>query len=255
LTERTEVGLSYQFSDVWFSNVPVRNILDARVIDYQTHSVGAEWLTRVTERDRLALIFEGQRYEADDDRQFDNYDLEAGVVHEFSETATGLLTVGARHTTFEPGITGGEEDSNTGFGVILSGTKRTGLTIFAGTLGRSAEPSASGDLVETDQLFLNVSRQLSERMRLILRSIVFETEVIDDMRSGSNGRFVAIQPRLRYELSPGWALETGYKYRRQKRFAEPDSADSNAVFLSLVYERPTVVEPVVSESYDDLGKL
>jgi hypothetical protein len=106
--------------------------------------------------------------------------------------------------------------------------------------------------VETDQLVFNVSRLLSERTSVRLRSQLFETEALQETASNANRRFVAISPILRYELSPSWALETAYQYRRQKRFADTDSGDSNAVLLSLIYERPTIVEPRAPGS-GDLG--
>lgn len=249
LTERTEVGLSYQFTDVSLSDVDLSadETGSGGVSDYQTHGVGAELLTRVTEIDRLALVFEGRRYDTDeDDRQLNNYDLQAGVVHEFSETTTGLFTVGARYTEFD--FLGEEFDgSDTGFAATLSGTKRTGLTTFNGTIERTATPSVSGNLVETDQIIFNLSRLLSERASFLLRSRIFETEAIGQGQvataSLANRRFISIEPRLRYELSPSWALETAYEYRREKEFDETGSADSNAVFLSLIYERPVEVDP------------
>lgn len=250
LTERTEVGLSYDFSDVSLSNISEDAPGDpdddvSGLNEYHTHTVGAELLTRVTELDRLALIFEGRRYESDNDRRFDNYDLQAGVVHQFSETTTGLFTAGARYTEFdfEDDPAGGETGSDTGFSATLSGTKRAGLTTFTGTLERTTTPSVSGNLVETDQIIFNLSRVLSERASFILRSRIFETEAINELDSASNRRFISIEPRLRYELSPSWALETAYEYRREKEFDEADSADSNAVFLTLIYERPVEVEP------------
>jgi hypothetical protein len=241
LTERIEVGLSYQFSDVSFSDTAGLGAdIPSRILDFHTHQVGAEWLTRVTERDRLAVVLNAQRYEAVDDQRFDNYALQAGVIHDFSETATGLLTVGGRYTDFEgPRVNG----SDTGFVATLRGTKRTGLTTFTGTLERTVSPSASGNQVENDQLIFNVSRRLTERTQVLLRSQLFETESLQETASNANRRFVAVRPAIRYELSPSWALETAYEYRRQKRFAEAESGDSNAVFLSLIYVRPTVVEP------------
>ncbi|MGH8502286.1 MAG: hypothetical protein ACREVE_07385 [Gammaproteobacteria bacterium] len=257
LTERTEVGLSYLFTDSSYHDVPVTPAGDDDIVDFQNHLVGGELLTRVTERDRLALIFEGRRYEADDDAKFNNYDLQTGVVHDFSETFQGRFTIGARYTEFDvpaefdvDPVTGvptlvraAQEGDDTGFVATIGGVKRTGLTTFAGTLERTASPSASGEIVQNDQLALNVSRQLSERTEIIIRSTIYETESLRDIRSNANRRFIAVEPRLRYELSPSWALEAAYEYRRIKEFDEPESADSNAVMLSLNYELPVVVEP------------
>ncbi|MGI8739276.1 MAG: hypothetical protein ACR2KU_06430 [Gammaproteobacteria bacterium] len=249
LTERTEVGLSYLFSDSSYSNVPPITQGDSNISDSHNHLVGGQLLTRVTERDRLALIFRAQRYEADDDATFNNYDLQTGVVRDFTETFQGRLTIGARYTEFdvpaETGIGGqpAQVGDDTGFVVTIGGIKRTGLTTFAGTLVRTATPSASGEIVQNDQLAFNVSRQLSERAEIIIRSTIYETESLTDLTSNSNRRFIAVEPRLRYALSPSWAVEAAYEYRRIKEFDTPDSADSNAVMLSLNYELPVVVEP------------
>src|SRR5680860_135544 len=249
LTERTEVGLSYLFSDSSYDNVPTTPGTDSNITDSLNHLLGGQLLTRVTERDRLALIFEGQRYEADDNATFNNYDLQTGVLHDFSETFQGRFTIGARYTEFdvpaEVGIGGqpAQVGNDTGFVATIGGVKRTGLTTFAGTLQRTATPSASGEIVQNDQLALNVSRQLSERSEIIIRSTIYETESLSDLTSNSNRRFIAVEPRLRYALSPSWAVEAAYEYRRIKEFDTPDSADSNAVMLSLNYELPVLVEP------------
>lgn len=252
LTERAEVGLSYEFTDTTLGDTEGLVVAQPEagvdtgfsLTEYQTHQVNAELLTRVTEVDRLVLPFEYLRYDAKDlDRQYNNYDLRAGVAHEFSETTSALFTAGARYTEFDGADFGQEAGtSDTGFTALLSGTKIAGLTTFTGALERTTAPSVSGNLVETDQLALNVSRILSERFSFLLRSRFFETEAINELASGANRRFIAIQPRLHYDLSPAWALETAYEYRREKEFAETESADSNAVFLSLVWERPVEVE-------------
>jgi len=256
LTERTEVGLSYLFSDSSYDDVPTTPGTtpgtDSNITDFQNHLLGGQLLTRVTERDRLALIFEGRRYEADDNATFNNYDLQTGVVHDFSETFQGRFTIGARYTEFdvpaEPVIVGqpsqpAQVGDDIGFVATIGGIKRTGLTTFAGTLERTVSPSASGEIVQNDQLAFNVSRQLSERAEIIIRSTIYETESLRDLSSNANRRFIAVEPRLRYELSPSWAVEAAYEYRRIKEFDDPDSADSNAVMLSLNYELPVVVEP------------
>lgn len=249
LTERVEVELGYEFGDVSYSDVPAG--IGTNIVDFQDHLLGAQLLTQVTERDRLVLVLEGRRIDYDNDRLVHDYDVQTGVEHDFSETAVGRLTVGGRYTEFEGG--GRPEGDDTGFVFTLEGVKRTGLTTFSGALERDVNPSASGNAVETDELTFNVARQLSERSQVILRSRIFETEALEQTNSGANRRYIAISPTLQYELSPSWALEAGYEYQRQKRFFLTDSADSNSVFLSLVWERPTIVEPGLPESSGDLG--
>jgi hypothetical protein len=243
LTERMQAGVAYDYSNVSLTNVPANlGALQGirRLQDYQMHTIGAYSLTEVTQRDQFALVFKGRRYEADNDQRFNSYDLQGGIVHQFTETTRGILTLGGRYTTFSGPISNG---NNTGFTATLGATKRTGLTIFAASLARVERPSISGNLVETDQFTLNVNRQLSERSRIILRSILFETEAIDDLASFSNRRYLRVGPVFRYALSPSWALEASYEYRREKRFFEAASADDNMVTLSLIYQRPTAVRP------------
>jgi hypothetical protein len=262
LTERTQIGLSYEFSDVSLSDVPAFNPNDVgtQLTDYYTHRVGTYLLTQVTERDQLPLIFAGRRYIADNEARSNSYQLEAGVVHKFSETTSGTFTLGGIYSTFDRPATVSSpgNGSNSDIAFTLAGTKRTELTNFSGVVQRTTTPSVSGNLVLTTQAIFNVSRLLTERTRFIFRSRIFDTEAVDELDSSSNRRYLSLQPTLRYELSPSWGLETSYQYIHQKRFSDVDSADDNAISISLVYQRPTIVEPeppVQDIGVGSLGRL
>jgi hypothetical protein len=233
LTELMSVNLGYQFQDTSYEEL--EGIVDPanRVTDFRYHTVTAGLSRQVTERDDLVLLTGGSFYRADNDREFDTYELQVGVDHAFSETASGVFTVGARQTSFD--IPGVEEDDDTGIVARIAGSKLAGLTRFSGILERTVSPSASGDQVQTDRLVFNITRKLTERLGFTLRSKLYENESLRDLASPSNRRYLTFEPSLSYLLTESFALEGAYEYGRQKRFGEAESGDSNAVFLSLIY--------------------
>lgn len=228
LSELSKLQLTYRYNNVSFEE----DSEGVSVFDFSDHTVTADFRTSLTEKDRLVVRPRALLYESDSGNEYETYELQTGVSREFSETTAGQFTLGARHTSFN---TTNMEGNNTGFVAQIRGTKRTGLTTFSGLVERTVSPSGSGDQVRTDQIVLNLSRLLSERLRFTLRSRIYENEAIQDTASRSNRRYLAVEPRLSYTLSSDWTLEGAYRYRRQKRFFETGSSDSNAIIITLIY--------------------
>lgn len=234
LTELTGLQLTYRHENTFHDDPGDPNDPTAQEIaDYIRHTLQGRVETSITEKDKLLGLLMASRYDSDDaGRIFDNYEVQVGVSHDFDETANLTFTLGGRRTDLEENS---ESQQDNGFVFRLTGKKLTGLTKFNGILERKVSPSGSGDLVRTDAFTFNITRNLSELLLFTLRSRIFENESLRTEKSKGNRRSLSIEPTLTWTLAENWALETSYRYRREKRVETPDSADSNSVFIILNY--------------------
>ena len=227
LTEVTDLRLDYGYLNVLFTEEGRANLND-----YFTHTLRGRVSTRLTEQSRLIGLLLASRYESEAERVFDTYEAQAGVSHDFDETTNLTFTLGGRRTDLESPK---EDLQDNGFVFKLSGRKLTGRTRFSGILQRNVTPSATGNLVQTDSLTFAMTHELSPLLLFTLRTRLFENESLRADRAGTNRRSLRIEPFLTWTLAESWDLVTAYRYRREKRFDQPKSADSNTVFITLTY--------------------
>ncbi len=247
LTERWQMGLGYQFLSTFFDNPD--DLPDSRKsADFSRHGIAGRLSAPFTEKDKLvsflaASRFQSEkRFEGDQERTTDNYQLQVGLRHEFDETMSFTLTAGGRYTVFD--VSGGNagqdsETSDTGYVARLNAFKKTGLTTFDVNLEHNLSPSGVGDQVLNDELNFEIVRKLTEFVSVSLFTRVFQNESIGSQKSSSNRRSLLVQPSLSWTLAEAWSLVASYEYQRQKDFGEPDSAEGNSAFLTLIYKPPT----------------
>jgi hypothetical protein len=209
--------------------------------DYRQGGLRLDYSRKLTEKDNLIALAQASRFDSDSGQTTDNYEIQAGYQYAFSETTKAGFTAGGRYTVFDnPGP--GEDGTNTGWVARLQASKITGQARFDVRLERNLSPSGVGNLVETDEVNANMSYQLAERWSFALRTRLFQNENIENPQSGSNRRYFQILPALTYRITPDWRVEAAYRYVRQKRFNEPESADSNTIFLNFRWTKLTPID-------------
>lgn len=229
---RSEVNAGYGFDRVTFGDTR-----DTSLSDYENQSLFGSYFYRITERDQITTTLGMSQYRTDSiNRDYDGYNALVGLKHSYSETASGHFQIGWQETSYSDSF-GSRETSNYLF--RISGEKRTGLMKFSLRLSRSTFASGAGDVVNSDVLLFNMSRELSEKMRFSLRMKAFQNESIREDSPAANRRYMSIAPTLVWKITPYWSADASYRYRRQKRDTDARSAESNAVYLSLRYSYPT----------------
>jgi lipopolysaccharide assembly outer membrane protein LptD (OstA) len=247
LTERWQMGLGYQFLRTFYDNP--NSIPDNRKLaDFDRHTINGRVSVPITEKNKLVSILSvsrfnsEKRFEGDQERTTDNYQLQAGLRHDFDETMSFTLTAGGRYTVFDvSGVNGVQKDrtSDTGYVARLNAFKKTGLTTFDVNLEHNLSPSGVGDQVLNDELNFKIVRKLTEFISVSLFTRIFQNESIGSKKSASNRRSLRVDPSLSWTLAEAWSLVATYRYQRQKDFGEPDPAEGNSAFLTLVYQPPS----------------
>ncbi len=229
---RTEVAAGYGFDSVVFEDTR-----DTTLFDYQNQSLFGRHFYRITERDRITTTLRMKQFRAAAaKRDYDSSSLLVGLEHSYSETAKGHFQVGWQHTRYESRF---EDGTNEGLLAQIYAEKRTGLTKFSGRLGRSTFASGAGDVVISDELVFNMVRGLSETVRFSLRIKAFQNESMRRDNPDANRRYLSLTPALSWRVTQWWSVDAFYRYRRQNRDTDRLSAESNAVYLSMRYARPT----------------
>ena len=228
LSELSNVTLRYRQTDVDFTG-PVGTELR----NYAHHDLSASYTRRLNVQNTLNVVVGTFAYRPESaGRESDTDRILVGWTRAFSETARGRIQVGPTRTTER--TTAGELEAS-GFAVELGGTEISELTTLSAVASRAVRASGGGQSVESDQIRLNLRRNLSALSDLGVRVRAFRNEVLEGTNPGLNRTYIEVAPEYRWQVAQGWRVTTSYAYRRQKSDAETESADSNAVFVGLEY--------------------
>ena len=227
LTERSAVRVAYRLGDVSFSNESGTGL-----VDYKEHLVSTTYTRQLNPQLDLNLTGNYGRYEPDAGTDSKTVQLLVGLTRAFSETLRGSFAVGASRTTENtPGT-----DQSTGGGVASASLQqRSELSTLEGIISSDVAPTGGGRSVRSDQVRVNWKRRLTERVDFILDSVVFRNQVLEGSDPDLDRRYFEISPQISWHWLENWAVSGSYRYRKQKFDAQPDSADSNAVFLAVTY--------------------
>ena len=229
LTERFSLDLGYDFIGVEYGSDKDKADLE----DYRYQSGAGGLFYRLTETTTLSATLQAFGYSAQDsDTDYTGGSLSAGVEHRFSKTLWGDLTFGAYNTDFD---VDSESSSKNGglFGASL--VKRDERTRVRALVSRDLRPSGSGQMRQADQILLAVKREITPRVDFSFRTRFLKTENIG-IGSSNEREYVLIEPGVIWHLSERFDLAATYRYRSKDDRAIGDTAESNRVFLSLVYD-------------------
>jgi hypothetical protein len=233
-TQRLSGNLEYSGTSLNYDKKEGVNLQDT-----WTHDLLAGMSYQFSNRDRYGLAAGSTIFRSDDTTEdLDIYSLSLTGERRLTELSRLTFSAGARRT--EPqGDTAGRK-SDTGFlGSFLARTRGENWN-GALSLERKLRPSGDGTLKETDQILLRASRDLSPRLAASIVGRAYETRVPGDSEAGEE-QYADVAPTLSWRLTNAWSLRGTYRYRWIDRALEQESADSNAVFLTLQYAPPSEV--------------
>lgn len=229
LSERSSLQFRYRLWDVEFEDVAGTDL-----VDYRDHSLEATYTRVLTPKDALNIAAGASAYRPDEETgDADTVRLRAGVARAFTETLRGMFLVGASKTT--ENTSAGDKDAS-GWVFEAGLEQQSELTTLNGVISRDIQPSGAGRAVRSDQLRLSLDRKLSPKTELRLRANMFRNEVVEGAAPEVDRRYVEVIPEFLWQWAPQWFTGLGYVYRREKFDANPESAESNAVYLSVAYE-------------------
>lgn len=232
LNERSGLNLAYELTDVKYKD----NISGSGLFDYDTHRVSAGYIYNLSERDAVSLTLSGSQYTSPDnnDNKVDSYEISAGYRRALTETTIGELILGVNESKQESSISSSDEN---GYVVRAKLERKTEQTNYLLEISHDLQPSGLGSVNETNEFDFRLLHGFSTRLKGILNMRYQQSSGFDSNSSAKN-HYAIIEPGLRWNVTRWWTLSGGLRFRKNKRISNIDTADSNAVYLSIGYSKP-----------------
>jgi hypothetical protein len=236
VTERASVNLGLNYRDVFYEDVS-----DTPLYDYQVGTLILGGGYRLSERAGLDLRLDYGQFKADRiDTEYDNIGAQLGANYLLTETwslnfLAGLRRTEARFTDFFGDRLTQESTGPTYALNLRKRFDRGGGLDFGAT--RELAPSGTAEVLDTTSLTFRVVYPFTERWRVGLNANGYRNRQPDGESSLADRKYAQATLRLTYRLQPAWTLAAGYRYRWQNRDEVPGDAESNAVFLTLAWDK------------------
>ncbi len=244
LGEKLNWDNTYTFTDVTYENG-----LRLGLADYRTHMASTGLTYKLTERDDLqASLVYGDLTISDFQQQSRFYGFQVAGQHLFSDTLKVTLSAGSRfvnssRTTLAiespPGVKlTADQTVWVGSAEIVKAFERTTVTLSA---SRDVFPSGFGLLIRSNRIGGNVSHSVTENINL---SFLAQYYAVGSVTSGAtrvafaDTAFLTFSPSALFKLSDWWSVECAYIYSQRTVDERSIRAESNAAYVSLVYNIP-----------------
>ncbi|MGW8310073.1 MAG: hypothetical protein ACWGNB_03315 [Thiogranum sp.] len=255
LDERTQLGISYTYSDVEYKNAGGTGL-----VNFSLNS-GQLFLNRaVNERTSASLSLSSTRSDNDNDVKSTNTTIRGGGSYRFSETLSTSLSVGLRYTevdfsqttlipVFIPGnptpigfLQNQRDVSKSDSGYVFSGSLTK--TFLRGEVTLSASHDISNDIngtpLKVSRLGLSNLYRFSETLSGRLLLGLYNTESGNGIGQTINRNYYTVTPSMSWNFAQFWSLSGSYRYRLQTFDNSSDDAIGNAVYLTLIYRWPKI---------------
>jgi hypothetical protein len=166
-----------------------------------------------------------------------SYGLKGEWWNNRSEILQSYLRAGAERTEEDDPEIGVAPDASTNYILGAGMTATYQVTQFFADFSRGVRPNASGELVARNDLRLRVRRSFTPTLAGFVAALGSDDTSASDDSDFRDRRYYSGSAGIEWRFTREFALIAAYDYRRQKREDE-DTATSNQVSLSFVYEPP-----------------
>lgn len=232
-SEATSIQLAYSYLDVSYEN----DAEQSGLTNYTMHTPSLSLAHRLSEQNQLTISLDASYYEADDTgRKYDAYAIRSGLEHSFSETLSGVISVGVRQLTSEDANGNDEDDFGGLFRAEVAKTTETGS--ITASAERRLVPSGSGSIQQSDVFQFRWRIGMSPRTSVYLNTTYLDSErdSSSDSSIANTRKYFTLQPGIIRRLSETWSLDLHYRFRWQERSGNTQDSDSNGVFLAINYK-------------------
>ncbi|MHB8716890.1 MAG: hypothetical protein ACYC9H_12885 [Sulfuricaulis sp.] len=254
ITELTQLQLSYSQG-----NVSYLNGASSGLFDYRSSEASAKLSSQY---DVYTQIFLQTTYSIfrvpSTSFKSKTKSYQVGATRSFSDTMNATFSLGSRSTLNQqqgipicllsfaasclvpgPQIMASSRSSSPTFTASLE--KQFETLHLSAAASRAYEPSAAGQELRSDSVFLSVTRPFTERLTGGLTINGYKMRVdAGSTASVDNRKVYQIQPSLSWQWTPEWNLGTGYSYTHVQRVNDTTSASSSETYLTLTYQWPTI---------------
>ena len=246
---------TYRINSFLDFNISDRNSfrLDARKIDlsysdfevsgrtsFDDTTVGLGIIRRVDARNRVsARIFTSTYEAAENENVTDTFGVEGSFFRPLTETWTIRINAGVQRSDFifrDRTTLDFVDNADSNILANLQFRRRTERSSVVVDFGRRANPNASGYVVIRDQLRLEATRRLTERVTGGIAFRASETTSLDDVNTNDDREFTRIQAYFDWAITPRLYMQVSVDHIRQQFVnATVERAKSNSIRLGIFY--------------------
>ncbi len=224
LTETSDVGMRYKYSDLQYENNSNTNLVDAF-----SHNLTGYYSFKTSEVNEVTPSIGVNHYESEDD---ENYDFLIGSVANerlYGERFTSYASVGVYYVDGEKRDI---SETDTGLLYEVSGVYSLDSLAVNASAERVLAPGDFGNIVAKDRYIIGLTGEIDPKWGYELSALYYRNRSIVKEIANSNRRYTTIRTSLYWHITESIDLDFGYRFRKEKELTE---ADSNALFISVRY--------------------
>ena len=224
LSEVSEVGMSYKYSDLRYDDSRPHDLEDAL-----NHNVTAFYGFNTSEVNKVSPSIAINHYESEDAK---NYDFVIGTVSNertYGEKFTSYAAVGLYYVDAEKNTI---SETDTGSLYELSGIYSLSSFSINVSAERTLAPGDFGNVVAKDRYIIGLIGEINPTWGYELGALYYRNRAIIKEIANSSRRYATLRTSLFWHITESVDLDFGYRFRKEKELTE---ADSNAIFVSVRY--------------------
>ncbi len=229
-SERTDLKAAIDFLRVEYMDAGIIGLVD---YSYKTADIAVA--TQTGDTGELSISLHASRFEAADvGSQSDHIGLAAMYKRHLTDSMESELLFGVRKSDFDSGQSGDENGILFGLGI----NKEYVRTQWRLGLSRTINPIGSGSMVEKDRVSAKVSRSMTDRLQALARLSLLKQKSLEKSFAGKERRYSQFDVQLRWQITDGWSMRGGYRYRYNENDGMSNAADANSLLFEFVYLPP-----------------
>jgi hypothetical protein len=230
ISDVSSIGARVDYFDVSYDDV----FLGA-LTAYTDSRLTLDYRRAISNRNRFVALLSGRQYEADDAsvQKVNGSSAQIGIERDMTQTSRVRTMIGVENTEQPDGSKEPEM-----IGDITFTQRLETITMFA-QYRRSVNASGSGQVSARDQININFTRRLNQKISAGLGVRAYKTRHLASGTSIFNEReYIQLRGSFAWYLSPSFSLEADYRYTVLDRGPLLDGrANSNRINLWFVYQR------------------
>jgi len=230
LTERSSIRVQYAYTHVRYPGT------NPGLVDYEAQVADVDWLVSPTEKDTLTTTVRYLDYRTSSTGfTSQDYSLQEGLKHEFTETVRGELSAGADYTVSNSGA-GASAPTDRQWGGLLNASleQQSEVMLSKGSVSQEVLPSGGGYLVQTQHLSGLIRRELFQPVTAFVTADAYWTTALGT-NNVPNGQYYTTSAGLSWRFKEHWTVDATYRYGYSDYQHATEAVTANAVYLRIAY--------------------
>jgi hypothetical protein len=175
------------------------------------------------------------RFEADDgSNKSDNYGLAISGKYTWSQIWEVGGSAQYQYSEIEQSQATLSNQNQSNWGLEFYGVRKGEVSTLRFDVGHFIEPSSAASMIETDQLRMQYDHFLTPRLLFNGAVRIKESSRLGSL-AGNTSDFARAELSLRWRMTFSWFIRVGYRYAWKDSSGGGNSADDDAVLLSIGY--------------------